>query len=234
MNVNSNLESAAFDFLQAVGQSNNDTLSNDIQTLSKEIMQHAENQQNTTESCSAIIQKASELRNKSKHNLDDNSMTSIESQFEKLSKLAMAVLHDKMIESQADSTWLLDFLKLDKNVQKELLNDPQISQRFNAAISKAGPNLIVNPDTGLTLFIRLAFDSSPEIRKFTSELIRHKDIDINQGTKNGNTAPHAAARNNDDVLIKDLLAAGADPSKAIKMERYLSMKRDTPIVVSCF
>ncbi len=217
MNI-SNLEKAAQAFSTAANQAavetKNDILRDNIQTLSKEIMQYAGDRQNSAASCSAMINKASRLYDISKFNFNETSMAAVENHYVTLSKLATSVIHNKMMEGQADSSWLLDFLKLDKNIQKELLNDPQISQRFSAAISEAGPNLLLNRETRLTLFIRLAFDENPDMRKFTIELLKHKDLDIDQSMTNGNTALHAAAKTNDDLLIKELLAAGADPLKS--------------------
>ena len=182
-------------------------------------MHYASDQQNPVVSCSAIIDKASQIYNISKTELGGQSITQVSEVSKRLvtlSKAATSIMITTMLDRKVNASWLLDFLKVGGNIQAELLKNPKIAEHVTMAIWEAGPNFLVDPDTGKTLLIRLAFDDEPEIRKFTYKLLNHKDLDLKKSTSSGNTALHGAARNNDADLIKALVTHGADSFQSNK------------------
>ncbi len=215
MNISNNLQKVVGDFAKIADNAQEATkdeeLCNQIQKLSKEIMQCSIDQQNSVVSCSEIIKKASHLFRISKPELNNLSRTEMSNQLTTLSKLANSVILDKMLEEKTNATWISNFFKFTDQVRSELINNPNVLQRLSNAIQELGPNYLLNPEEGITLFIRLAFDSNPEVRKLTLDLLNHNDLNLNHTLKNGSTALHGVAENNDKNLVAAFLARGANP-----------------------
>ncbi len=220
MSIPEGLQKVAMAFATAANEAGvatkDETLSGRIQTLTQEIMHCANDQQNPAASCSTILQKASQVLDISNYDLDDNSRTEVNEKLATLSKLAISVILGKMLEEKTNSAWLSDFFELTGQVQTELLNNPQISQRLSNIIEELGPNYQVIPEAGVNLLVRIAYDPNPDVRKFAIDLLKHKDVDINQATNNGSTALHGAANNGDENLVGLLLSIGADPLQGNK------------------
>lgn len=190
--------------------SEDDDLKSNIHSLFQEIIQCADT--NSTDSCNLMEKKIKELHFIS-HFMGSYSKSKFNDHYNKLTKSAMiSVIHAGMLEEHVASSLLDKFFKLDVAIQNELLIDPQIHQKLQAAILELGPNFLINPEAGRTLLFYLCFDKRLIIRKFALDLLENKSLQVNKATLKGNTALHAAAIREDVDLIRSLLSKGADPA----------------------
>ncbi len=189
--------------------SDEEELKSRVHTLAQEVILCATG--DSTASCSQLLYKATQLNELSSLRMKPDSQVKLQDRFYKLTSSALSIIEDKLLEAPANSSWLDSFFSVEQKIRNKLIRDPRFEKKMSTAIAYAGPNFLINPQAGITLFMQLCNDENSIISKFSLDFLEKNNIDVNQTTKQGNTALHAAAMRNDINLVNSLLSKGADP-----------------------
>lgn len=118
--------------------------------------------------------------------------------------------HSQGVHALIHEVVLSEFLNMSTQEQEKTLLNPKMEKAIHESIKSANQNKVMNEGNGDLLLHQLCRSDSTVVRQLALNCIE-SGLEVNTPNKNGGTALHFAALNNDTFLINALMNLGADP-----------------------